>query len=110
MKTRKPFSLSLHNSNTHSLEFAIDAIQEAMRTASGHGLTTDQLNESSELAASLHANGKAVIFKGTREACRKGANAIRNKGGDVQAANLVSSRPGFDKMNWTLPMRTTIKR
>jgi ATP-dependent Clp protease adapter protein ClpS len=94
MKT-KPFRLFLKNSKTHSLEFVISLVHRVNGSLSH--------DEAKAVALKVHNNGKALVVKGSREACRKAARIVREAGEDTQALRYLS-------VEGEGPMKTTIAR
>ena len=96
MKTaRKPFRTFLKNSKTHSLEFVISLVQRINPELS--------YDDAKAVALKVHNNGKALIAKGSREACRKAARIVREAGEDTAALRYLS-------LEGQGPMKTTIDR
>ena len=96
------FKLTLLNSKTHSVEHATEAIKQANGNI-GH-------DEAQALAGAVHARGRAIVVKGTRAVCRRGAKAIREMGGDSMVPQHLKSQAGWDKLDWVTPMRTKIEK
>lgn len=94
MKT-KPFRLFLRNSKTHSLEFVISLVQRINPNLS--------YDDAKAVALRIHNRGKALVAKGSREACRKAARIVRETGEDTAALRYLSVKGEG-------PMKTTIAR